>query len=296
MKLADSLITLDAFQDRLNNFFSWDLDASLFSSLMVMLVLLILGIIVGVKARRAYKRKDYLKRPRGILFFAEWYYEYVDGFVTNNMGEDLRIWGGYFFTLFAYLLVAFIWGLTGLPSIIDWLAAPLCLSLIMLVLIHKTAIKYQHWGYFKRYIDPIPVFLPANLITMWSPLISTCMRMFGNCLSGTIVIGLLQWALSGLSESILAGWGVSGVIYGVSDTWWSFWNGDTMWTSIWLAPIPIGVLQLYFSLFSGVIQTLVFCSLSALWIAQERPLPESPAVSDAPRQTLEVLAAEGPAE
>lgn len=286
------IVTLDAFEDRVGEFFAFDLDAGLISSLTVMLILLIVGTVIGVKARRAYKRQDYLKRPRGILFFAEWYYEFLDKFVTNNMGDDLRIWSGYFFTLFSYLFLSFIWSLTGFPGVIDWLAAPLSLSIIMFFLIHKTAVKYQKWGYFKRYIDPIPVFLPVNLITMWSPLISTCMRMFGNALSGTVVIGLVQWALSMLSSSIFSAFGVNGIIVGAS----TYWNTGTLWTGIFLAPIPIGVLNIYFGLFSGFIQTLVFASLSALWIAQERPLPESPALSDAPRQTLEVLAAEGPVE
>lgn len=287
-----SLPVLTEFDDRVAKFFDFDLDAGLYSSLMVMLILLILGIVIGVKAKKAYKRQDYLKRPRGILFFAEWYYEFLDGFVSNNMGDDLKIWSGYFFTLFSYLFLSFIWSLTGLPGIMDWLGAPLCLSLIMFVLIHKTAVKYQKWGYFQRYIDPIPVFLPVNLVTMWSPLISTCMRMLGNALSGTIVIGLVQWALSMLSSSIFSSFGVDGIIVGAS----SYWNTGTLWTGIFLAPIPMAVLNLYFALFSGFIQTLVFASLSALWIAQERPLPESPAITAAPRQTLEVLATEGPAE
>jgi hypothetical protein len=34
------------------------------------------------------------------------------------------------------------------------------------------------------------------------------------------------------------------------------------------------VFNSYFSLFSGFIQTLVFSSLSAIWISQEMPEPE----------------------
>ena len=45
----------------------------------------------------------------------------------------------------------------------------------------------------------------------------------------------------------------------------------TAWTGIFLAPIPMGILNLYFSLFSGFVQTLVFCSLNAIWISNERP-------------------------
>jgi F-type H+-transporting ATPase subunit a len=114
-------------------------------------------------------------------------------------------------------------------------------------------------------VEPIFVFLPVNLITMWAPIISTTMRMFGNCLSGTILIGLIQWALGSASSAIFGAFGVVGTI-GTSP----FWN-DPGWTSIFLAPGPVGLLNSYFSLFSGFIQTLVFTTLSAIWISQEMP-------------------------
>jgi F-type H+-transporting ATPase subunit a len=76
--------------------------------------------------------------------------------------------------------------------------------------------------------------------------------MFGNALSGTIMILIVQWALKGLS----------GVIFG--------FMGPNI-STLWLAPIPVGVLNLYFALFSGFIQTLVFISLNAAWISAERP-------------------------
>jgi F0F1-type ATP synthase membrane subunit a len=94
------------------------------------------------------------------------------------------------------------------------------------------------------------------------------MRLFGNCLSGTILVGLVQWALSSASSGIFEAFGVVGTI-GTS----SFWNNPG-WTSIFLAPGPVGVFNSYFSLFSGFIQTLVFSSLSAIWISQEMPEPE----------------------
>lgn len=42
-----------------------------------------------------------------------------------------------------------------------------------------------------------------------------------------------------------------------------------------LGPILIGVFNLYFGLFSGFIQTLVFSSLNAVWISQEMPEDDS---------------------
>ncbi len=268
------------YMDKIAHMFDWAMDPQLYSSLLIMAVLLILGAIVGVKARIAYKKKDYLKRPKGLLFFAEWYEEMCEGFVKGDMGAASEGWAGYFWTLFAYLFLAFNWSLLGLPSVIDWLAGPLSLSLVMFLLIQITAIRYQKWGYFHRYIDPFPLFLPINLLTMWSPIISTTMRLFGNCLAGSIIIGLIQWALSNASVAFFGLFGVSSQL-GAS----AYWNAFPGWTGIFFAPIPMGVLNIYFSLFSGFVQTLVFGSLTALWIAQEIP-SVSPALSEAPHAAL----------
>lgn len=50
------------YHDRLNDMFKfgWEwLDAPLFSSLLVMLVLLILGIVIGIKAHKAARKGQY---------------------------------------------------------------------------------------------------------------------------------------------------------------------------------------------------------------------------------------------
>ena len=90
---------------------------------------------------------------------------------------------------------------------------------------------------------------------MWTPIISTSLRMFGNCLSGSVVLGILSWALRKASLAIFGFMG--------------------SWGQVFLAPIPLAILNLYFSLFSGFIQTLVFASLNAVWISQEMPDEEA---------------------
>ena len=263
-----------SLSDRIKDMFVFDwehLNGPLFSSLLLILILMILGIIIGIKANKAVKNGSYKHAPRGILFWADAYYDYITNFTVSNMGKSSQIWSGYFFTLFAYLFLAFNASLLGIPSVMDWLPGPLCLSLIMFFWIHAIAIKYQHWAYLKRYIDPIPIFLPVNLITMWSPIISTTMRMFGNALAGTVIITLVQWATSSLSATIFSALGAPLALPGIASNWQGWWNSFPYWTGSFLAPIPMGVLNIYFSLFSGFVQTTVFASLSALWIAQEKP-------------------------
>lgn len=235
-------------EDRLAEMGQWDPSGALFSSLMVMAIIAILAIIIGIVVRKS----DPYKTPGKFMTLVEAFYNMCHNLVLDNMGEGWDSFTGYFMCLFSYLFLAFIWPLTGLPGIIENTFAPLALATVMLFLIHKTAIKYQKWHYFHRYVDPVFVFLPINILTTFTPALSTTLRMFGNALSGTIIITLISWALGQVSSSLFSFMGA-----GLS--------------SIWLAPIPIGVLNLYFGLFSGYIQTLVFCSLNACWIAAEKP-------------------------
>lgn len=252
------------FNTRLAHFWDWDLDGSLFSSLFVMLILIVLAVIIFIKVKIGMKKKSYLEKPKGLLHLVEIYFNYIDNLTKDNMGEHNEGWGGYLFGLFAYLFLAFMWGATGFPSVIDWLAAPLCLSVVMFIIIQVTALKYQKFSYFHRYIEPFAIFLPINLVTMWAPIISTTMRLFGNSISGFVLIGIVQWALGNAAN----------MVYGV------LFSPSIELTSFVLAPVVSGVLQLYFTLFSGAIQTLVFGSLNAVWISAEIPEPVSPALND----------------
>ncbi len=114
------------------------------------------------------------------------------------------------------------------------------LALITFVMIHVTAARKNGLGYFKRFLEPFPVFLPVNLLAMWAPLISLSARLFANVLSGAILIGLVYT-------------GLSGIVYGA------------------ITPIVAVPLHLYFDLFVGAIQALVFMSLTLLLIQQEIP-------------------------
>lgn len=223
------------------------LSAPIISSLTIMAIVAILCTIVGIEARV----QDPLKKPRGLLLLATSFVEWLESWTRDMMGCEPGNWPGYFMCLFVYLFMSFVWSVTGFPSVIDYLVCPLVLSIVMFILIQFTAIRYQKWGYFHRYIEPVVFWLPINLLTMWTPIISTSLRMFGNCLSGSVIIGILNWVLRGLSAKLFSFLGSSGQIV--------------------LSPIVIGVLNLYFGLFSGYVQTLVFASLNGVWIGAEIP-------------------------
>ena len=214
----------------------------------IILVLIILAIIVGILAKTA----NPLKRPRGLLKIVEWAVEKLDAFVIDAMGPGFENFGGILLGIIPFIFIAFTIGITGLPTPMNNLAVPLSLALVTFILIHFTSIRFTKFKYFKRYIDPIPIFLPINLLSMWAPLLSMTLRMFGNALVGWVLIGLINSSLEGLSASLFSFMG-SGV------------------SSIWFVPIVTPLLHAYFDLFSGFVQTMVFVYLTSLFIAQERP-------------------------
>ena len=231
-----------------DNFFKLDIPGEVISSLIVMLIVILLAIYIGIRAHF----QNPLKKPRGLLHIAEIGVNYFDNFVKDITGTALPNFGGFIMGVACYLFLAFIFGLTGLPSPVTYMAVPLSLGLLTFLLIHIISARFTKIRYFKRYIDPMPIFLPVNLLSMWAPLLSLTLRLFGNAIAGWALLTIVEVGLRDASAAIF-----SAVPAG--------------WNEIFLAPIPLAVLHAYFDLFSGLIQTIVFISLTAIFIGQEIP-------------------------
>ena len=239
-----------------DNFFSLDIPGEVISSLIVILIIVILSIIIAIQAHF----QDPLKKPKGLLLIAEIGVKFFDNFASELAGTAMPNFGGFIMGVATYLFIAFIFGLTGLPSPVTYMAVPLSLGLTTFLLIHFVSARFTKWGYFKRYVDPFPVFLPVNLISMWAPLLSLTLRLFGNAIAGWVLLTIVEYALRDLSANIFS-------FMPVVES--GFASGN--WNEIFLAPIPTAILHAYFDLFSGLIQTVVFISLSAIFIGQEVP-------------------------
>lgn len=236
-----------------DHFLTWDIAGEVLSSLIVMGIIIVFYVILGLLA----SHHDPLKKPKGLLLIGEILVNFFDRLVEDMMGVKFKGMGGFILAIASYLFISFIFGLTGLPSPITYFGVPLSLALVTFVMIHVTSIRFTKWKYFKRYVDPIPVFLPVNLLSMWAPLLSLSLRLFGNALSGWVIMALVYGGISSL-EALAISWVSSG-----ADTTFSF-----------IAPLITPVLHAYFDLFSGLIQTTVFLFLTMIFIAQEAPEEE----------------------
>lgn len=198
----------------------------------VMMVLLIFSIVANRKIKHATEVPDTFQN------FIELIVEKLDGVVYSTMGKKAAPkFVNYISTIFIFILASNISGLFGLrPPTADY-GTTFALGLITFVLIHVTQFKNlpmkQIWKDMCSPLPPwLPIWFPINLISEIAVPISLSLRLFANVLSGTVMMALVYGLLSKIAI-------------------------------IWPA-----ALHVYFDLFSGAIQTYVFCMLTMTYVSQ----------------------------
>lgn len=213
----------------------------LVSSLCVSVILGILFVYAGKKVEKA----DPLKRPHGIVLVAEVGIKIVYDYMKTLMPRKYeKNYYPYFSMLFAFLLVSNLWGLLGFEPPTTNYSITLALAFITFILIQWNSIKANGLGGFLKNVL-IP---PTNLFGMISPLLSLSIRIFANLLSGAFIMGLVYSVTTSISQFI------------ISHIPFNF-----------VGPFIAAPLHIYFDVFSGVIQALVFVTLSSILISIENP-------------------------
>lgn len=212
------------------------LQTELVFSLIIMAALSILFIYVGYKVKKA----NPLEKPKGIVLVAETGVSMIYNYMKSIMPYQFeKNYYPYFAMIFVYLICANLSGLIGFDGPTSNYSITLAITLITFALIQWNALKTKGgFTYIKDIIWP-----PTNIPGVFSPIISLSMRLFGNIMSGTILMGLVY---------SFTGW-LSGLILPFN----------------FLGPIIAPVLHCYFDVFAGFIQTLVFVTLSSILIASE---------------------------
>lgn len=181
-------------------------------------------------ANRAIKKASEV--PTGFQNVVELVVEKLDGMIDSTMGASAPAFRNYIGTIFIFILVSNISGLFGLrPPTADY-GTTLALGLMTFTLI--TFNKFKHKGakgVLKGLCDPWPFWAPINIIGDVAVPVSLSLRLFANVLSGVVIMAL---------------------IYGLLGKLALFWPA---------------ALHVYFDIFSGCIQTYVFCMLTMTYIA-----------------------------
>ena len=149
-------------------------------------------------------------------------------------------------TLAVYLACANLFGLLGFTPPTSDYNVTLALAIITFVMTQYYGLKTNGLGgYIKGYFEPMPLLVPLNIIGELANPISLSFRLFGNILSGGIILGLIYGAFEGLGRIG------------------------------WIAPIITPVFHAYFDVFSGLIQTFIFIMLTMVFVGGNLPEKEN---------------------
>lgn len=195
-------------------------------------IVVILLSIFAIYANSRIKKANPNEKPTGFLNFIEILVGGINSLVESTMGKKFKNFAPYIGTLALYLGVANLFGLIGLTPPTSDFSVPFALAIMTFVLTQFYALKSKGGGgYIKSFFEPVPFLFPLNILGELANPISLSFRLFGNILSGVIIMGLLHSALS------------------------------------WTAPIFAPIFHGYFDIFSGLIQTFIFIMLTMVFVS-----------------------------
>ena len=251
--------------------------------------------------------KNLQKRPTGIQVLAEKGVSMIYDLTASAMGPHNIHWAPFMGTIFLSSICGSFIGLTGfLRSVTADLSCTLVWSIMVSVIIWYNNIKNNGFvGWLKGFTEPIAVMTPMNIVSEIAQPVSMAFRHFGNVAGGGVITSILYTAFALLSSTVLnavasCGWlmGVILMAVGAALVLLGKKKGKLLYTILGIVSAAVGlfgllqalniltgvpilslgipaVLSVYFDVFSGFVQALVFTLLSMVYIAGSCPEPEA---------------------
>ena len=262
------------------------------SSFVVMICLCLAGVLLGRNLQKRPSRRQVLVEKGVSMLY---------GMVEDTMGKHNAYWTPYIGALFLSSICGSYIGMTGIfRSATADLSTTVTWALMTSFLCWGCSIKANGFpGWLKGFTEPIVVMTPMNLVSEIAQPISMAFRHFGNIAGGSVLTSLVYSALATVSAALLGLVGKSvlvsalvlliGVALLVSGI-----RGKKMARKIFgivfvvtgllallgLSGVPYlevgipGILSLYFDVFSGGVQALVFSLLTMVYVGNACPPPE----------------------
>ena len=217
--------------------FYWDVAGFLVHGQVLVVIWLVISLLVLFSILGTSNTE---RIPHSWQNFMEATLDYITGIARDQLGESFyREWVPFIGTLFL-----FIFGCNWAGALVPWkliklpegeLAAPtndinttVALALLTSLAYFYGGLSKKGLGYFKRYVQPIPLLLPINILEDFTKPLSLSFRLFGNVLADELTITVL----TGLVPLVI--------------------------------PLPIMLL----GIFAGSVQALIFSTLAAAYIAE----------------------------
>jgi F-type H+-transporting ATPase subunit a len=199
-----------------------EINATLVFTWLVMVILIILSLLATKNIR---KGPDVSRWQAGFELIVEG----IRGQIREMMGGDPDKYLAFLGSLFLFIITSNI--LTILPvyeAPTGSLSTTAALAIIVFVSVPVFGIAENGVrGYLIHYIKPTPVMLPFNIISELSRTLALAVRLFGNIMSGTLIVGVL----------------------------------------LSIAPFFVPVIMQFLGLIVGLIQAYIFSALAAIYIA-----------------------------
>lgn len=265
------------------------------SSLLVTILLIIACVKLG---------KNLQKRPTGIQVLVEKGVSMIYNLTESAMGKHNLHWAPFMGTLFLSSICGSLIGMTGfLRSVTADLSCTLVWALMVTALIWYHNIKNNGFlNWLKGFTEPMAVMTPMNIVSEIAQPVSMAFRHFGNVAGGGVITSIIYTAFALVSSLVLnfiasIGWIMGVVLMAAGIALWFFVKKKKLLVKLLaivsfvlgllgllqatgiLSGVPIlalgvpAVLSVYFDVFSGFVQALVFTLLSMVYIAGACPPP-----------------------
>ncbi len=152
------------------------------------------------------------------------------GMVEGMTGEEGKAYAPYLATVLVYIGIANIIGLFGFKSPTKDLNVTAALAIMSIVLIEAAGIYHngvKKWLH--KFVEPIAIITPINILEVFTRPLSLCMRLFGNVLGSFVIMELLKMVVPVILPAVFC---------------------------------------LYFDIFDGLLQAYVFVFLTSLYIKE----------------------------
>lgn len=199
------------------------------------------------------------KRPGKLQVVVEKLVTMLYNLVGDTMGKHNLKFAPYIGTLFLSSIIGTLIGMTQVfRSVTADLSVTLAWALVTSVMVWYNNIKnfgFKTW--LKGFTEPIVVMTPMNIVSEIAQPISMAFRHFGNVAGGSVLTSLVYAALA-LVSNFIFGWLPEAVLSFIPP--------------VFQVGIP-AFLSVYFDLFSGFVQALVFSLLTMVYVGGACPPP-----------------------
>ena len=211
-------------------------------SILIWIIICIVVTSLLVWAGNKIKNADPTKAPKGVVLIFEQLVNMCSMVLKGNLNEQTWKYLPAMGTIMIVMVIGNLMGLLGLQPPTGNMSVTITLTLLGIVLIHGSDFKNNGIkGKWKAWCDPTPFLLPLNVIGDLATPVSLTLRLFGNILGGTIIIGLLYMLLETLLKLSLP---LGAMMY-----------------------VATPFLHIYFDIFTAFMQTYIFFTLVSFYLA-----------------------------